>query len=97
MNAINKCGTELFQYSQCLETDTYRRPGMCRGAQAAYDHCAFAKMGIDKVILFWGLLFTKSTVSRYSLIFRKDNIYDFYRAKSPLQFECILSVGKMKQ
>lgn len=29
-----------------------RRPGMCRGAQAAYDHCAFAKMGIDKVTFF---------------------------------------------
>ena len=52
LNAINRCGTELFQYSQCLETDAYRRPGMCRGAQAAYDHCAFAKMGIDKVIDF---------------------------------------------
>merc|ERR1711892_215755 len=51
LNAINRCGSELFQYSQCLETDQYRRPGMCRGAQAAYDHCAFAKLGIDKS--FW--------------------------------------------
>ena len=47
--AINKCGTELFQYSQCLETDPMRRPGFCRGAQAAFDHCAFAKLGLDKV------------------------------------------------
>ena len=40
---------ELFSYSQCLETDSFRRPSFCRGAQAAWDHCAFAKLGIDKV------------------------------------------------
>merc|ERR1712212_320137 len=46
--AINRCGEELYSYSQCLETDSFRRPSFCRGAQAAWDHCAFAKLGIDK-------------------------------------------------
>merc|ERR1712064_233700 len=49
--AINRCGEELFSYSQCLETDSFRRPSFCRGAQAAWDHCAFAKLGIDKT--YW--------------------------------------------
>ena len=40
---------ELYSYSHCLETDSFRRPSFCRGAQAAWDHCAFAKLGIDKV------------------------------------------------
>jgi len=46
--AINRCGSELFSYSQCLEQDPMRRPGFCRGAQAAWDHCAFTKLGLDK-------------------------------------------------
>ena len=48
-NSDSNRSKELYSYSQCLETDGFRRPSFCRSAQAAWDHCAFAKLGIDKV------------------------------------------------
>lgn len=49
--ALNRCGTELMDYAECLETDKRRRPQFCRSKQATWDHCSVAKLGIDKV--FW--------------------------------------------
>jgi len=49
--ALNRCGTELMDYSDCLETDPRRRPFFCRSTQLTWDQCALAKLGIDKQ--FW--------------------------------------------
>jgi len=49
--ALNRCGTELLDYSDCLEQDQRRRAYFCRTRQATWDHCSVAKLGIDKH--FW--------------------------------------------
>ena len=47
--ALNRCGTELLDFSDCLEQDQRRRPQFCRSRQLTWDKCALAKLGIDKV------------------------------------------------
>merc|ERR1711937_1041256 len=49
--ALDRCGTELLDYSDCLEQDQRRRPVFCRSRQLTWDKCALAKLGIDKQ--FW--------------------------------------------